>query len=173
MSFACRTSSNEEYFTQEKHVTPVLSSSPPPNLYTHTRTHTHTHTHTHQLLSVASSTQSSRLPSTADTECSLEQSEDLPFDILDNLAEMEDGEESLRKGDEVTAPATTRPPPFSSGGKLKHTGYQYGRIPWGDADVTCLVNEKGTPKFCLPELCNKVCIHPPLSFPSLTDVLQL
>ena len=36
------------------------------------------------------------------------------------------------------------------------TGCQYGRIPWNDADVTVLVDEKGTAKFCLQELCTKV-----------------
>ena len=37
-------------------------------------------------------------------------------------------------------------------------GYQYGRIPWGDADITCLVDENGLCKFCLQELCSKVCV---------------
>ena len=32
------------------------------------------------------------------------------------------------------------------------SGYQYGRIPWADADITVLVDEKGIPKFCLQEL---------------------
>ena len=35
-------------------------------------------------------------------------------------------------------------------------GYQYGRIPWADADVTVLVDEKGVSRFCLQELCSKV-----------------
>ena len=40
-----------------------------------------------------------------------------------------------------------------------YLGYQYGRVPWGDADITCLVDENGTPKFCLQELCGKVHMH--------------
>ena len=35
-------------------------------------------------------------------------------------------------------------------------GYQYGHIPWADADVTVLVDERGVPKFCLQELSTKV-----------------
>ena len=40
-------------------------------------------------------------------------------------------------------------------------GYQYGHIPWADADVTVLVDERGVPKFCLQELSTKVytCIY--------------
>ena len=37
-----------------------------------------------------------------------------------------------------------------------HSGYRYGRIPWADADITVLVDEKGVPKFCLQELVTKV-----------------
>ena len=39
---------------------------------------------------------------------------------------------------------------------MLNTGYQYGRIPWADADITVLVDEKGVPKFCLQELSAKV-----------------
>ena len=39
------------------------------------------------------------------------------------------------------------------------SGYQYGRIPWADADITVLVDERGVPKFCLQELCIKVCVY--------------
>ena len=35
-------------------------------------------------------------------------------------------------------------------------GYQYGRIPWGDADIAVLIDTKGTPKLCLHELHMKV-----------------
>jgi len=41
---------------------------------------------------------------------------------------------------------------------LLWTGYQYGRIPWNDADVTCVVDNRGVAKFCLNELCSKVCV---------------
>ncbi len=30
---------------------------------------------------------------------------------------------------------------------------------WGEADITCLVDEKGVVKVCLQELCSKVCWH--------------
>ena len=36
-------------------------------------------------------------------------------------------------------------------------GYKYGHIPWADADITVLVDERGVPKFCLQELSTKVC----------------
>ncbi len=36
-------------------------------------------------------------------------------------------------------------------------GYRYGRIPWADADIMVLLDDKGTPKFCLQELSSKVC----------------
>ena len=36
-------------------------------------------------------------------------------------------------------------------------GYQYGRIPWNEADITCIVDNKSVAKFCLNELCTKVC----------------
>ena len=36
------------------------------------------------------------------------------------------------------------------------TGYQYGHIPWADADITVLVDERGGVKFCLQEICAKV-----------------
>jgi len=39
---------------------------------------------------------------------------------------------------------------------LLFSGYQYGRIPWADADIMVLVDERGVPKFCLQELCSKV-----------------
>lgn len=37
-----------------------------------------------------------------------------------------------------------------------YAGYQYGHIPWADADITVLVDERGVPKFCLQELASKV-----------------
>ena len=66
--------------------------------------------------------------------------------------------EAEGKLDEPTTPVSSSRQPVSSQKPSKHAGYQYGRIPWGDADVTCLVNEAGTPLFCLPELCSKVCM---------------
>lgn len=60
------------------------------------------------------------------------------------------------KLNELSTPTSSSRHPISSQKPFKHAGYQYGRIPWGDADVTCLVDETGTPKFCLPELCSKV-----------------
>ena len=35
-------------------------------------------------------------------------------------------------------------------------GYQYGRVAWGEADITCLVDDRGVVKVCLQELCSKV-----------------
>lgn len=35
-------------------------------------------------------------------------------------------------------------------------GYQYGRVPWANAEVAVLVDEKGVLRFCLHELCTRV-----------------
>lgn len=60
--------------------------------------------------------------------------------------------DNVIKTEEPTTPTRHTPSQKPS----KFSRYQYGRIPWGDADVTCLVDETGTPRFCLPELCSKV-----------------
>jgi hypothetical protein len=52
--------------------------------------------------------------------------------------------------------------------KDQHLGYQYGKIPWNDADLALLITSVGTPKFCLQEVCNKV-----LRYHNKVDVFEM
>lgn len=67
-------------------------------------------------------------------------------------------EEMVDYGEEfdVDCPDDLEMSSAKSPSKSRHTGYQYGRVPWANTEVAVLVDEKGILRFCLHELCTRV-----------------
>ncbi|CAI8056731.1 hypothetical protein GBAR_LOCUS30905, partial [Geodia barretti] len=70
-------------------------------------------------------------------------------EVLTNKTPATDGETAVKTKTKSRTKSTSLSNP-------KQAGYRYGHIPWADADITVLVDEKGVTKFCLQELIAKV-----------------